>query len=193
MAKASLARHDWATAAESYRNVLTLYPDDTEAYHTAHFAYHDKLFAYTSAFDLSNNWLERHPHDMSAQVNFAELHVVTGRYAEAERRFSDLVAKPNLDANSKSGVLILGIMNAVALKKAAIIPQKLQELKAFISVQPETFRVSWTFVGTKHYVQTEPVFAPHRDWLNKLFSIVDAKDRSALLSALDQVQASFRP
>ena len=85
------------------------------------------------------------------------------------------------------------LAKALALKKAAAVPQKLQELRTLVSQQPETFQAGWSFDGTAHYVQTEQVFARYRPWLMELFAVVKAKDRAALLAALDRVQAGFTP
>ncbi|MDF0664497.1 MAG: tetratricopeptide repeat protein [Nitrospira sp.] len=193
LAKSALALEDWPTAAESYRNVLTLYPDYNEAYQITNGVYHDKLFAYTSAFELSKQWLDRHPADVSAQANFAEAHLTTGRYGEAEHRLGELLKKPDLDPNAWAGLRIVDVVTALALKKANIVPQKLQELRTFVSGQPESFHPDWSFDGTTHFVQTEQVFAPHRAWLMELFAVVKSKDRAALLAALDHVQSSFKP
>ena len=193
LAKAAVVLEDWRTAAESYRNVLMLYPDYTEVYQSANAVYHDKLFVYPSAFELSKQWLERHPNDLSAQANFAEANFTTGRYTDAASRLGELLKKPDVDPSSKVGLRILDIVTALALKKANLAPQNLQDLRTFISTQPESFHAEWSFDGTKHYVQTEEVFAPYRAWLMELFSVVKAENRAALLVALDHVQASFQP
>jgi tetratricopeptide (TPR) repeat protein len=171
--------------------VLTLYPDYAEAYRMANPVYHEKLYAYASAFEVSEQWLERHPNDLSAQANFAEAHLTTGRFREAERRLGELLKKPDLDSSSAVGLRIVEIVNALALKKAGIIPDKLRELRTFVSGQPDSFQVSWSFEGTKHYTQTEQVFAPYREWLLELFSVVDSKDRASLLSAVDRLATDF--
>lgn len=185
LAKAALSLEDWPTAVESYRDVLMLYPDYNEAYQILNSVYHEKLFAYTSAFDLTKQWLARHPNDLSVQANFAEAHLTTGRYEEAERRIAELLKKPDLDPSSLVGLRVLEIANTLALKKAAVVPQKLQGLRTFVSGQPENFHVGWSFGGTKHYVQAEQAFARYRTWLMDLFSITDSKDRASLLPALD--------
>jgi len=193
LAKAAFLLEDWPSAAESYRNVLTLYPDYSEAYQTANAVYHEKLFAYTSAFELSKQWVERYPTDLSAQANFVEAYLTTGRYADADGRLGELLKKPDLDLSSAVGLRVLEIVTALALKKANAVPQKLQELWAFVSGQPESFHADWSFDGTTHYVQKEQVFAPYRAWLMELFAVVKANDRAALLAALDRVQAGFTP
>ena len=193
LAKAAFALKDWPTAAESSHNVLTLYPDHEGAYQSAHAIYHEKLFAYASAFDLTKQWVDRHPEGISVHANFAEVHLTMGRYEEAERRFGELLKKPELDLSSSVGLRVLEIANFLALKKAGTVPEKLRELRTFVSEQPETFHVGWSFAGTNHYVQSEQVFAPYRPWLMELFSIVESKDRAGLLSALDRVRSSFAP
>ncbi len=193
LAKAALLLEDWPTAAESYRNVLMLYPDYTEAYQIANGVYHEKLFAYTSAFAVTEQWLHRHPNDLSAQANFAEAHLTTERFGEAERRLGELLKKPDLDLNASVGLRIVDVVTALAMKKANAVPQKLQELRTFVSGQPESFHPDWSFDGTTHFVQTEEVFARYRAWLMELFAVVKSKNRAALLAALDRVQAGFTP
>jgi hypothetical protein len=83
------------------------------------------------------------------------------------------------------------IVNALALGKPATVPQKLQELRMFVSAQPESLHVEWGFEGTQHYVQTEQIFAPYRAWLMDLFSIAESKDRAGLLSAIDRTETGF--
>ncbi len=193
LAKASFAREDWPTAVESSRNVLMLYPDYDEAYQRAHWVHHEKLFAYASAFEVTQQWLSRHPEDVPAQANFAEAHLTTGRYEETERRLERLLKKPDLDSASSVGLRIADIVNTLALKKSATVPQKLQALRTFVSGQPETFHAGWSFDGTTHYVQIQQAFIPYRPWLMDLLAVVKSKDRAALLAALDRVQAGFKP
>ncbi len=116
-----------------------------------------------------------------------------GRYGEAERRLGELLKKLDLDANSSVGLRVADIVTALALKKANTVSQKLQELRTFVSGQPESFHADWSFDGTTYFIQTEQVFARYRTWLMELFAVVKFKDRAALLAALDRVQAGFKP
>jgi tetratricopeptide (TPR) repeat protein len=191
LARVYVALEDWQGAATSYRNVLTLYPDVEEAYLSTHMAYHEKLFSYASAFDLTKQWLDRHPTDLAAQANFAEAHLTTGRYGEAERRLGELLTKPDLDSSSAVGLRIVEIVNALALRKAGIVPDKLRGLRRFVTEQPESFSVSWSFEGTRQYAHTEKVFTPYAAWLSDLFSVVESKDRASFLAALDHVETGF--
>ncbi|MBX3324482.1 MAG: hypothetical protein U0223_11390 [Nitrospira sp.] len=101
--------------------------------------------------------------------------------------------KPDLNPNSIVGLRMVEIVNALALKKASAVSQKLKELRTYVSGQPVSFHVDWSFDGTEHYVQTEKVFARYRTWLADLFAVVQSNDRAALLAALDHVQASYKP
>src|SRR5205085_10224 len=94
LAKALLLLQDWPNAAISYVNVLHVYPDDREAYQAASYLYHERLFQFPEAFTLNQQWLERHPDDLSALSDFAEKHFTTGRFAECDQRLAALPANP---------------------------------------------------------------------------------------------------
>ncbi|TKB92195.1 MAG: TIR domain-containing protein [Nitrospira sp.] len=193
LAKTAVLLEDWRTAAESYHNVLALHPDDEETYRSVHLIYQGKLFAHQTAFEITKNWLDKHPENLSAQANFAVAHLTTGRFEDAARRLGELLKKPSLSPTSSVGLRIEDIVVALALKKPTIVPQKLQELRTFVSWQPETFYVDWNFDGPKHHILSEPVFASYRPWLMYLFASIKSRDRATLLAALDHVQASFKP
>jgi tetratricopeptide (TPR) repeat protein len=116
-ANALLGLEDWRGAAKAYRKVMTLYPDYGEGYSLALALYHEKLFAYSEAFALTQQWLERHPDDLSAQANFAEAYFTTGRSAEAETRIAALLANPQLDSSSLLGLRTLHVATLLAMKK----------------------------------------------------------------------------
>src|SRR5262249_25193591 len=96
LAQAYTNLEDWANTAASYAAVLTVYPDDKNAYDTASNLYHETLFEFPRAFALNQQWLERHPEDLAALSAFAEKHFTTGRFIECEQRIALLLANPNV-------------------------------------------------------------------------------------------------
>ena len=72
LAEAYMALEDWPNAAASYANVLQVYPDREKAYRAASGLYHNVLFQFPEAFALNQQWLERHPDELSALSVFAE-------------------------------------------------------------------------------------------------------------------------
>ena len=55
LALAAIALEDWPQAAESYQNVLTVDPNNVEAYHSAYWVLHEKLHSYEKAFLLNQD------------------------------------------------------------------------------------------------------------------------------------------
>ncbi len=63
------------------------------------------------------------------------------------------------------------------------LPARRAELRALLDAQPDDFALGWTFDGTRHYLATDPAFAPHRDALSALFAAAD-QGRDALRAQL---------
>jgi hypothetical protein len=59
-----------------------------------------------------------------------------------------------------------------------------------INNQSEGFKVSWSFKGTRNFINNNETLAPYRPWLMQLFTAVEGDDRHAVLSALQEVRAS---
>ena len=187
LAEAYVMFEDWANAIDSYVNVLCVYPDYRKAYEAANFLYHEKLFAFADAFALNEAWVERHPEDISAQSNFAEVHFTTGRFAQAESRFAAFLANPDLETPQAIAIQALEIATLLALKKDIAIPPKLKALRAAIAAQPERLPISWTFAGAKHFIRQHKQLADH-SWLIELLSALEKRDRMTMLTVLDAAQ-----
>ncbi len=163
---------DWANAADSYRNVLSVYPNNKVAY--------DQLSRI-------------YPDDLTALSNFAERSFTTGNLATAETRLAALIANPKLDANTQTALRVIEIANALALGKAESVKPKLAALIAAVAPQPADFRVGWSFNGTLHFIGTHEPLAARRDWLRQLITALQADNRDALLTALRAAEKQFKP
>ncbi len=183
---------DWPNVAACFANVLKVYPDYEEAYQTAGYLYHEVLFEFSEAFIINQNWLAQHSDDLSAQCDFAEKHFTTGRFAECEQRLAALLANSEIEQSTKIALRAIQIANTLALGQPAKIPAKLDALQATIASQPDTFKVSWTFNGTKHFISSNEKLASYREWLLQLFQTLEIKEgREAILAALREVREGF--
>ncbi len=191
LAEAYLSLEDWQRAAESYRNVLTLYPDSAKTYFAACSLYQEKLFAYSEAFELTKHWLQQHPDDIAAQANFAEAHFTTGRFDEAEQRLATL---PTNDALRDNAVPLraLQIATLYTLNKRSLISERMTALRKLIAGQAKDFKVEWSFEGTKHFISNDKRLTASRDWLLRLFTAFEGKDRDAILVALGEVESGLQ-
>ncbi len=192
LAKTYVYLQDWAKAAQSYANVLKVYPDYEEAYQIANNLCHEVLFNFSEAFALNQKWLERHPDDPFALCVFAFQHFTTSHFAECEKRLTALLANSDIELPDKIVLRAIEIANLLALNKTKPIPSKLDTLFAAVASQPDTFKVGWTFNGTKHFISQNEKLAPYRAWLLQLFSALEKEGREAILAALREVREKFK-
>ena len=178
-------------AAASYTNVLQVYPDAEKAYSAASRFYHEVLFHFPDAFALDQQWLERHPDDLSALSDFAEKHFTTGRFTECAQRIDTLVEDPTVEARTKIALRAIEIANLLALNNAVLVPDKLQTLIDSLAAQSDDFKVTWTFNGTKHYIDQDAQLAPYRAWLGQFFIALEAEDRETALTGLQATRAGL--
>jgi hypothetical protein len=172
-------------------NVLSVYPDDQEAYRAAGYLYHEKLFQFSQAFVLNQQWLERHPDDLAALSDFAEKHLTTGRFAECAQRLTALLANPAVEPQVSLALRALEIANLLALDQATLVPDKIDTMLATIDKQPEDVQISWTFEGTLHFISQHGSLTSYRPWLQEFFGALTHSGRQALVTGLYAARASF--
>jgi tetratricopeptide (TPR) repeat protein len=192
LANAYFLLRNWLDAAESYANVLTVYPDEEEAYTRASALYHDVLFKFDKAFALNQQWLARHPDDISAQADFAEKQFTMARFDECERRINALLVKPEVSSSTKSALRAIEIADLSAFNQADKIPARMEALITEIARQPAEFKVGWVFDGTKHFIGQNEKLSPYREWLVKLFDAIGGKDRETIFKGLQEAKVSFK-
>lgn len=72
------------------------------------------------------------------------------------------------------------------------MPDKLQTLIDSLAAQPEDFKVTWTFNGTKHFIDNAAQLAPYRAWLGQLFTALEAEDHQTALMGLQAARADLQ-
>jgi tetratricopeptide (TPR) repeat protein len=190
LAKVYIALKDWPNAAASYANVLKVAPAE-EAYRTASHLYHEVLFQFPEAFALNQHWLEQHHDDLSALSNLVEKHFTTGRFVQCAQRIGTIMEHPALKSSTKIALRAIEIANLLALNNSSQVPDKLQTLIDNLASQPEDFKVTWTFNGTKHFIDHSAQLAPYRTWLGQLFTALQAEDRQTALTGLQAARSGL--
>ncbi len=191
LAKALLVLEDWPQAVLSYRQLLRMEPDDQEAYKAVSGLYHDKLFQFPAAFAVDQQWLERHPDDLSALSHFAEKHFTIGRFAACAQRLVALLDHPDVPPQIAMALRALEVATLLALEQTHVIPEKITTLQEKLRQQPETFALTWSFTGTLHFIHQYAPLAPYRAWLQQWFHVFTAPDRQSLVTGLEAARASF--
>ena len=183
---------DWANAAQSFVNVLTIYPKYAIAYQMSASIYHGNLFNYAEVFRLNQQWLENNPGDLAAEADFAENHFTTARFTECEQRIGKLLARPDMETNAKVVLRTIEIANLIAMGKTNLVPAKMGSLISAVSSQPADFQVRWQFDGTRHFIGQHEKLASHRAWVIQLLEAIGGGNREEILKGLNEVRAKFK-
>ncbi|MCU1264540.1 MAG: hypothetical protein JWM21_858 [Acidobacteria bacterium] len=172
--------------------VLNHDADDKEAFGTLSGLYHDKLFDFVASFNLSKEWLTRHPDDLSAEINFAESQFTIGRFAACEQLIKTLLPKQDVYDDTKAALRAIEIASLIGDGKSAEVPVKLDSLIDYIVGQPANFQVVWVFDGSKHFIHKDKKLAPFDAWLGRLFGALVQNDRDSILKALQNVRSTWK-
>ena len=191
LAQAYLYLEDWQSSAACYSHVLTVYPDDIGAYQGLTSLFHEKLFKFSEAFELNQNWLKLHPEDVSALVDFAEKHFTTGRFVECEKRCKSLLASTDVSARDSIILTVIEIANLRAINNPELIPSKLDTLIETIASQNENFVIEWSFEGTKYFISNSEKLKASREWLLQFINAIERENRGAILKDLKAIRANF--
>src|SRR5262249_32994644 len=143
---------DWTGASDAYANVLQVYPDYVVAYQRVTWVYHEKLFKFEQAFALHQQWLARHKEDTRALSDFTETHLTTARFSECAILVAALLTQPKISANTKTALRAIEMACLLALKQSKQAAAKLDTLIEYVARQPPTFRVEWSFDGTRYFI-----------------------------------------
>jgi len=187
LAKAYLALEDWPNAAACHANVLAVYPDYEEAYKLASVLYHEGLFEFSKAYELNRNWLDRHPDDLEAKIEFAEKQFTTSRFFDCEQSLAALRTE-KVAPEQRVPLYAIGIANLVALNKMSAVSDAFNTLKTEISKQAEDFKMGWSFAGTKNFIGQSETLDPYQKWLISLFQALEGKNRDAIMANLEEVE-----
>ena len=129
--------------------------------------------------------------DVAAQANFAEAHLTTGRFSQAEGRLAALLAQPDLDPEVTVALRILEIATLLASGKGALIPDRIATLQETIAAQPEAFKVEWSFEGTRHFVDRHAGLAFYRNWLLNVLDAAQSQNRASIVARLRVSRSTF--
>ncbi|RPI00186.1 MAG: hypothetical protein EHM72_09940 [Calditrichaeota bacterium] len=182
---------NWPTAAESYANVLKVYPEDEKSYQKAAHLYQEVIFNFPEAFALNQNWLEEHGDDLVAQCDFAEKHFTTGRFKKCRDRIIKLMADPSLEPGRQIPLRAIGITVSYALGEIQSVPQEMERLEKTIGLQEASFKLNRSFDGVKHFISGNEDLAPYRNWLLSLFNALQGDNREMILNPLKELRSNI--
>lgn len=146
------------------------------------YLYHEKLFDFQAAFKINQQHLRLHPDALSIQVENAENHFTTGRFAEAISRMNTLIINPKVEEKYKIVLSAEQIVALIALDRHIEAQERLVQLEALVTKQTTDFKTGWAFSGVLHFIQQHEKLAdiPWAVDFIKAF----AGDRTTMLDAI---------
>ncbi|HKX32147.1 MAG TPA: hypothetical protein VJ302_30955 [Blastocatellia bacterium] len=188
LGKAYYLLKDWRSSADSYSNVLSVYPKYEDGYQRLSSLFHEHLFEYAKAFDLHARWLVHFPDEIFALADFAETHFTMGRFIEFSDRIKPVLTHPRLPSKTKIALRMVEVANLMALEETDLIPTAMDLLLRAIAVQRRDFRMTWSFSGTMRYIERYEKLAFYRVWLTRFFAAARETNRDAILEKLREAQ-----
>ena len=83
------------------------------------------------------------------------------------------------------------LANSLAHGKSALVPGRIDAMVESIANQSEGFKVGRSFKGTRYFISNNDTLTAYRPWLMRSFDAVEGANRNAVLSALQELRASF--
>jgi hypothetical protein len=192
LGQAYLMLENLVGASQAYENVQTVEPDNEDAYQVLTSLYHENLFKFDEALLLHQQWLTQHPTDVSAQANAAEAYFSAGRFTESRQRINALLAMSAVPVRTKMALRIIEIAGLLADNQDNQVLVKIDALIAEVTQQPADFKVTWTFNGTRHFIDQNQDLSSYRAWFAKLFNAIERKNRDTMMSSLQDVRTKFQ-
>lgn len=190
LANTYLLLGNWTAAIESSNEVLQSFPDDSRAFSAKLAALHDGLFHFDEALEVNKAWLARDQDDSGAQFNLAENYFTTANFEQSSSLIDKLLNETD-DVQVKSALRVIQIGCLLATDHANEVSAKLEGLIKEVEMQPAAFRVTWTFHGTRNFVEQSRDLA-NREWFKKLLDAIENKPQDIMLKDLKVLQAKFK-
>jgi len=149
-------------------------------------AYEDKLFDYSAAYELANQWFQDAPSDLYAELSLSEASFTTARFSEAEEHLAIALLHSQLGA---LGIpyRLLEIATLLALNKVETIRDRLQTLHSSVVNEDFSGVAPWQFQGIKNFLKHNDKLGPYSAPLMDLFTALEVKDGKLFLELLAKV------
>jgi len=189
--EAFLLSTHYEDAAKGLSDILSKNPDYGWAVNSWADLLDNRLFDYHQALSVSQKWLTRNPGDLEARCLEIEALFATGDFGDCQAKSASLQKATGLEPGQQTALLGYEVAAGMVLGSpdSCVVLEKLIDQ---VKIQPPDFRSNWIFSGTLHALQ-EHSDLPHRDWLVRLFKILESQDRDSILRGLQALQAEAKP
>jgi hypothetical protein len=94
----------------------------------------------------------------------------------------------SLSSETLLALKAIQIANLLAQKQHKPISPILEEINNTLTAQKNSFRITWSFIGTKYYISTNVKLKRYREWLLTLFTALEGENRDAILDKFEKIK-----
>jgi hypothetical protein len=190
LGKALADQGDASGASGALEASLELFPDNTRLLERAASTYHNKLYRYGRAHELTARWLKQDD-TSQARLRMAEEELTAGHFAECEKRLA-AINDADFPASAESATLTGGVLKLACQwgageKAAAQETGKKLLAKAAGLKDPE-----WECAGTVHYLASSSAFGAGRASWIALFESLEKGEGAAMAGSLTELEEVMR-
>ena len=186
LANALEVEGDFAGAAKAIDAALEAFPNDTSFLQTGVSIYHDDLYNYDRAYELTDRWLKAEA-SPEAKLTMVEEDLTTSRFEDCEKQAASMDDAALPDPAGPYG-LIRDAMKMTCQWGAGEKPAAQQTAQALLLKSAQLQNAGWGVEGTRHYLSSSPALETGRASWIALFDSLEKGDGVAMAAALRQLQ-----
>ena len=190
LGKALADRGDFSGASNALEASLEILPDNISFLQHAASIYHDKIYRYDRAYELTERWLKLDD-STDARLEMVEENLTTSRFEDCSKQAAtiDDAAFP---APAMPMILARDTMKLTCQWGAGEKAAALETEKTLLSKSAQMQKIGWESTGTRHFLASSPVFEAGRSSWIALFESLDKGDGAAMAGALRQLDEVIR-
>jgi tetratricopeptide (TPR) repeat protein len=191
LANALEVEGDFPGAAKAIDAALEAFPNDTSFLQTGVSIYHDDLYDYDRAYQLTDRWLKAEA-SPEARLTMVEEDLTTSRFEDCEKQAAS-IDDAALPDPAGPFVLVRDTMKMACQWAAGQKPPAQQTAQALSLKSAQLQNAGWGVEGTRHFLGSSPAFAAGRASWIALFDSLEKGDGSAMAAALHQLEEVMKP
>ena len=177
---------EYSAAAKVLEECLEAFPDSIEPLQTAISIYHDNLYRYDRAYELTQRWLKLDASPV-AKMNMVEEDLTTSHFKDCEKQVSSL-DDAAIPAPAMPAILIRDSMRMACQWGGGQKADAQQTGQALLLKSAQLQDIGWQFTGMRHFLASSPAFETGRvSWI-ALFDSLEKGDGAAMAAALHQLE-----
>lgn len=190
LAEALEVEGDFPGAAKAIDAALEAFPNDASFLQTGVSIYHDDLYNYDRAYELTDRWLKAEA-SPEARLTMVEEDLTTSRFEDCEKQAASIDDAALPDPAGPYG-LIRDAMKMTCQWGAGERAAAQQTALALLLKSAQLQNAGWGVEGTRHFLGASPTFEAGRaSWVG-LFNSLETGDGTAMAAALHQLDGIMK-